>query len=155
QQRDISDMGLRELARALDVKNPQTIKFHLQKLEDAGLLSSSPRQAVRIQKNELGKSDLIRIPIKGTVSAGPATQIASDEVYGYLRVSSRLLLTRNYKDLFALQVVGSSMNEANIKGNTVDNGDFTIIDSSKRSPRTGDYVIAVVDNLANLKRFLL
>lgn len=153
--RDISDMSLREIARELGVKNPQTIKFHLQKLHGAGLLDYEQRPTVQIQKDMLKTSDLIRIPILGTVSAGPATQIVSNETKGYLRVSSKLLSSKNYKDLYALQVVGSSMNRANINGKTVDDGDYAIIDSSKRSPHTGEYVIAQVDNLANLKKFHL
>lgn len=150
---DISGMGLRELARKLDVNNPQTIKYHLRKLHEAGLLNFAERPSVQIQKSRLGSSDLIRIPIKGSVSAGPATQVASDETTGYLRISSALLKTRNYKDLYALKVVGTSMNRANIDGKPVNNGDYAIVDGSRRSPKNNDYVIAVVDELANLKRF--
>lgn len=151
--KDISAMGLRELARELDVKSPQTIKFHLQKLHEAGLLSFD-RPSVQIDKSKLGTSSLIRIPILGKVSAGPATQSADNEVSGYLRISSALLESKNYKDLFALKVVGTSMNKADVSGMPVNDGDYAVVDSSKRSPRDGDYVIAVVDGLANLKRFL-
>jgi repressor LexA len=153
-QRDISDIGLRELARELGVRNPQTIKYHLQKLSDAGLLEFGERQSVQIQHSKLGSSHLIRIPIRGLVSAGPATQIASNDVNGYLRISSRLLQSKNYKDLYALRVAGTSMNRANVGGKPINDGDYAIVDASKRSPRDGDYIIATVDNLANLKRFL-
>ncbi len=154
QERDISGMGLRELARAVGVKNPQNIKYHLHKLHEEGLLTFEERASVQIQKTKLGSSLLIRIPIRGSVSAGPATQVASDQIHGYLRISSALLQSRNYKDLYALQVVGTSMNRANIGGRPINDGDYAIVDGSKRSPRSGDYVIAVVDELANLKRFL-
>lgn len=150
--KDISGMGLRELARELDVKSPQTIKFHLQKLHEAGLLSFA-RPSVQIDKSKLGTSSLIRIPILGKVSAGPATQRADNEVNGYLRISSALLQSKNYKDLFALKVVGTSMNKANVSGMPVNDGDYAIVDGSKRNPRNGEYVIAVVDDLANLKKF--
>lgn len=153
-EKDISNMGLREIARELNVKNPQNIKFHLKKLSDAGLLDFKMRPSVRIQANELGTSSLIRIPILGAVSAGPATQRADNELSGYLRISSALLKTRNYKDLFALKIAGLSMNRANVNGMPINDGDYAIVDGSKRSPKDGDYVIAVVDGLANLKRFL-
>ncbi len=84
----------------------------------------------------------------------PATQIASNDTNGYVRVSSKLLLSKNYKDLFALKVAGTSMNQANINGKPINDGDYAIVDGSKRSPKNGDYIIAVVDQLANLKRFL-
>lgn len=147
-------MGLREIARELDVKNPQNIKFHLKKLSDAGLLDFEMRPSVKIQTNEHSTSSLIRIPILGAVSAGPATQRAENELSGFLRISSALLKTKNYKDLFALKVAGLSMNRANVNGMPINDGDYAIVDSSKRSPKDGDYVIAVVDGLANLKRFL-
>ncbi|HSX15183.1 MAG TPA: S24 family peptidase [Candidatus Saccharimonadales bacterium] len=150
---DISTMGLRELARVLNVRNPQTIKFHLKKLHESGLLNFD-KPSVQIDRDKLGGSLLIRIPILGQVSAGPATQVADTGVRGYLRISSALLQSTNYKNLYALKVVGLSMNRANIHGRPVNDGDYAIVDSSKCSPRNGEYVIAVVDNLANLKRFI-
>ncbi len=152
-QKDISKMGLREIARELGVKSPQTIKFHLKKLHDDGSLDFD-KPSVQIDKSMLSTSSLIRIPILGRVSAGPATQRADNEPNGYLRVSSALLQSKNYKDLFALKVMGTSMNKADVSGMAVNDGDYAIVDSSKRSPRDGDYVIAVVDGLANLKKFL-
>jgi len=151
--KDISSLGLRTIARELGVKNPQTIKYHLQKI--ANDQSVNERLSVQIEKNKLGVSDLIRIPVKGLVSAGPATHLASDETRGYLRVSSNLLKSRNYKDLYALIVSGLSMNNANVHGKPINDGDFAIVDSSRRSPRDGEYVIAQVDNLANIKKLHL
>jgi SOS-response transcriptional repressor LexA len=152
-QKDITSMGLRELARELGVKNPQTIKYHLQKIAiEQGV---KERASVQIEKNKLGISDLIRIPIKGRVSAGPATQVADDVTSGYIRISSNLLKSRNYKDLYALIVSGTSMNMAKVEGKPINDGDYAIVDSSKRSPTDGQYVIAQVDNLANLKKLHL
>jgi SOS-response transcriptional repressor LexA len=149
---DISSLGLREIARVLGVKNPQTIKYHMAKLQDAGLISPGvPLQ--RIDKSLLGKAaNLITIPIYGSVSAGPATQSAEQKVQGYIKISSTLLESRNYNDLYALRVSGMSMNRANIRGKAAEDGDYAIVDGSKRAPRNHDYVIAVVDNLANIKR---
>lgn len=105
-------------------------------------------------KSKLGTHDLITIPVMGAASAGPATQIADGTVQGYLKISSRLLDSRNYSDLYALKVAGESMNRASIKGQTADDGDYVIVDGSKRTPKNNDHVIAVVDNLANIKRLL-
>ncbi len=152
---DISKLGLRELARSLNVRNPQTIKYHLTKLREANLLNDSGVDLERVDKKKLGSSDLITIPIMGSASAGPATQVADGKVEGYLKISSKLLVSRNYNDLYALEVIGRSMNEANIGGQSVDDGDYVIVDSSKRSPKNNDHVVAVVDGLANIKRFIL
>lgn len=152
-QTDISRMPLREIARRLNVMHPQTIKFHLRKLSEAGLIDDALRPSVKIDNSALSSSSLIRIPIMGLVSAGPATQRADNTLRGYLRISSALLESKNYKDLFALQVVGTSMDRANVRGRPINDGDYVVVDSSKRNPKSGDYVIAVVDDLANLKRF--
>jgi len=152
---DISKLGLRELARSLNVRNPQTIKYHLAKLREANLINESGIDLDRVDKRKLGNSDLITIPIMGSASAGPATQVADGKVEGYLKISSKLLVSSNYNDLYALEVIGRSMNEANISGQSVDDGDYVIVDSSKRSPNNNDHVVAVVDGLANIKRFIL
>jgi repressor LexA len=153
--KDISGMGLREIARELGVKNPQNIKFHLQKLQQAGLLDFEKKPRTKVEKSKLSATSLVRIPIRGLVSAGPATQIASDQIEGYLNISSSLLKSRNYKELYALKVMGTSMNQADVQGKPINDGDYAVVDSSRRSPRNGDYVIAVVDDLANLKRYHL
>ena len=152
---DISKLGLRELARSLNVRNPQTIKYHLAKLREANLINESGIDLDRVDKKKLGSSDLITIPIMGSASAGPATQVADGKVEGYLKISSKLLVSSNYNDLYALEIIGRSMNEANISGLSVDDGDYVIVDSSKRSPKNNDHVVAVVDGLANIKRFIL
>lgn len=153
--RDISGMGYRALARELGVKNPQTIKYHLGKLHEAGHLNFEEKPTNRIELNALGQSHLITIPVMGAVSAGPPTQEATNQVSGYIKVSSALLRTRNYKDLFALKVSGLSMNKAEIDGKRINDGDYAIIDRSKKSPKNGDRVVALLDGgLATLKRFV-
>jgi len=137
------------------VKNPQTIKYHLAKLEEAGLLRKSGTPLERVEKSKLGEADMITIPILGAASAGPATQIANGEVEGYLKVSSSLLKSQNYEQLYALKVAGTSMNRSNINGQSAEDGDYVVVDGSRRNPKNNDHVIAVVDNLANIKKFVL
>ena len=45
------------------------------------------------------------------------------------------------------------MNEAKIGGRNIEEGDFVLIDSDYKKPRSGDYVLSVIDGHANLKRF--
>ncbi len=148
---DITKLGLRELARTLNVRNPETIKYHLSKLQDAKIL-----EAPEIDHSVQQMSDykLVTIPVLGAASAGPATQFADSKVEGYIKISSKLLKTKKYKELYALKVVGDSMNQAKIEGQTAEDGDYIIVDSTKRNPVNSSYVIAVVDGLANVKRFV-
>jgi len=150
---DINALGLRNTARLLGVKNPQTIKYHLQKLQEAGLITASIKFRHKVGKDILGSSDLITIPVLGSANAGPATHIADGRVQGFLRISSKLLASRNFKNLYALKITGSSMNQASIKGEPVEEGDYVVVDSDQINPKDGDYVIAVVDNLANIKKY--
>lgn len=151
---DISALGLRKTAQILGVKNPQTIKYHLIKLQEAGLIDKTQKFEHRIEKDRLGASDLISIPVLGTADAGPATHIADDKPQGCIRVSSAKLQTRNYNNLYALKVTGTSMNRADIKRQSVEDGDYVIVDSQDINPKDGDYVISVVDSLANIKKFV-
>ncbi len=149
---DISSLGLRQIARTLNVRNPETIKYHLAKLKEANLLPDKPTIDHSVEK--LGNAKLVTIPILGGASAGPATQFADSHVEGYLKISSNLLKSKNYRSLYALRVIGHSMNRARIEHQTADDGDYIIVDSTKRDPSNNSYVIAVVDGLANVKRFV-
>lgn len=99
---------------------------------------------------ELGL-DSIQIPLLGAANAGPAVIFAEENIEGYVKVSRSLL---NRQDgVFALRVEGDSMNRAKIEGKSLEEGDFVLINSKYRTPKNGDYVISVLDGLANLKKF--
>jgi SOS-response transcriptional repressor LexA len=59
---------------------------------------------------------------------------------------------RNPKEIYALRAVGDSMNRASIRGQNIETGDFVIIDSGFSTLNTGDYVVSLIDGLANIKR---
>lgn len=149
--RDLSGLSLRQIGDAIGVQHPQTVKYHLQKLESLNLLPKQ-RQYSKIDRTILGNSDLVMIPIVGSANCGPATILADEKVEGHIRISSKLLLSRNYKDLFALKAVGTSMNKANINGKEINDGDFVLVDSSKKAHRSNEYVVVVDDGVANIKK---
>ena len=45
------------------------------------------------------------------------------------------------------------MNRAQIGGNTIEEDDYVVIDSDQRTPNSGDYILSVIDNCANIKRY--
>lgn len=139
-------MGLREIGREIGVKNPQTIKYHLNKLLEQGV-SLKPELGLRTDTIHL-----VSVPVVGSANCGPATIFADDRIEDTLKISPRLLNTNEYKNLFALRAVGDSMNKAMIDGNSIENNDYVIVDSSKRGAEDAKYVVAVVDGLANIKR---
>jgi len=46
------------------------------------------------------------------------------------------------------------MNKANINGQVIEDGDYVIVDS-KKQPQANDYILAIIDNCANIKKLLI
>jgi len=63
------------------------------------------------------------------------------------------MLPRIKKDLYVLVADGLSMNKARVNGKIIDDGDYIIIDSSYRTPKDGDIVVAVIDGTATIKKY--
>jgi SOS-response transcriptional repressor LexA len=99
-------------------------------------------------------SRLFSIPIIGTANCGPATVFAEQNFEGFLRTSGTLVGRRSPDGLYAVRADGMSMNRTAINGKRLEDGDFAIVDSAQRDARTGDVVLAVIDNKATIKRFI-
>ena len=156
--RDIASMRLAELARLVGVPSLQRVKHHREQVFKKGLVkvTSNPKGITELKNYLTNGPSIVSIPILGSANAGPAMLYASGEVSGYLKVSSSLL-PKNYKSakLFALKVVGDSMNRANIDGQSAESGDYIIADAKESfMPETGDYIISLIDGKANIKRFV-
>lgn len=152
--RELGKMSLREIGELLDSAHPQTIKHHLQQLEQKGLVEVDRSQGIvrRVRAEERTSDRLITVPILGSADCGPATVSDYEKIEGYLKISC-ILLERKL-GLFALKAIGNSMNMANIDGMNIEDGDYVIVDSSRRHPNNKEYVVSVTDGLANIKRFL-
>lgn len=149
-------MSLRKIAALVGETHPQKIKHHLSQLENKGLIKIEKESGL-IKKNKKGalkESALIAIPIIGAANCGDALIFAEECFEGFLRVSEKIL-QNNKKNLFALKAEGNSMNKANIHGKAIDEGDYVIIDGSYQAPRNGDYVLSVIDGMANIKKIIL
>lgn len=150
--KDISSMSLRQIAKEAGLNangkevSPQTVRYHLDKLISKGLIH---------KKNEKDNNSqsLFRLPILATANCGPATQIAIEDIEGYLKISPKFIGRSNPKNLIVVRAVGSSLSRANINGKSIDDGDFVIVDCANKSPRNGEYVLSVIDEVANMKRF--
>ena len=145
-------LSLRGIGKLIGEDSAQKIKHHLEQLERKGLLVyDRSRKTLRAIKGEGTKgASLIPVPILGAANAGPATLFANENLEGYLRVSSGLIPRRK---VFAIRIEGNSMNRANIQGKNIEDGDYVIIDPEAREPQNGDYVLSVIDEVANIKRY--
>jgi|SRR6185369_4264789 repressor LexA len=151
---ELGKMSLREIGQLIEKAHPQTIKHHLLQLEHKGLVEvDRGRRVIRRVRPETASSELfIAIPILGSADCGPPTFSNQEGIQGYIKISRRLV--RGKSELFALKAVGDSMNNARIGGANIEDGDYVIVDSSKRQPRNKEYVVSVIEGLANIKRFL-
>jgi SOS-response transcriptional repressor LexA len=104
-----------------------------------------------LKHSAMQQSSFTKIPILGNANCGEATYLADERVEGYITVSKSLLEKTN--NIFALVAKGDSMNEADIDGNNIEEGDYVIIDASYRGPRPGDYVLSIIEGCANIKKF--
>jgi len=66
-------------------------------------------------------------------------------------ISESLLKKKN--NTFALVAKGDSMNKANIGGNNIEENDYVLIDGDQRNPAPGDYILSIIGNCANIKKY--
>ena len=151
---DISKFSYREIAKRLNLSSPQIVIHHLNQLRKKGLIYQDKEKNVRVAKLKSSSVDnFFRIPIVGAANCGPAMELAQESITGFLTISQRILNKSNGKDLIAVKAVGNSLNKAKIFGDNVNDGDYLIVDCSKRQPENGEYVLSVMDSVANFKKF--
>ena len=151
--RDISKMTFREIGRELGIPNPQTIIYHLDQLKKRGLLYLDTQKRQRVAKPKAAIVDnFFRIPVLGSASCGPAAQVAEEHIEGYLTISQKSIDRSRPAGLIAVKAVGESLNMAKLPGGNIESGDYVVVDCNKQ-PRNGEYVLSVIDGLANFKKF--
>jgi len=155
--RSLDGLSLRQIAKEIreNIEQPQKIRHHLMQLQKKGLINFDKDKKV-IRKTIGGKAEksgLVSVPILGLANCGPAAIFADQSIQGYLKMSKQFL-PRATKSIFAIKAVGSSLNRANINGDSIEDGDYVLIDSNYPNPRNKDYVLSVIDDVANIKRFI-
>jgi repressor LexA len=151
-------ISLSELGRKIGISNRQLVKYHLDRLQKAGLIVVTVRSGyiTNIAPKISHTVELASLPIYGSANCGPASLIAEENFEGYLKVSKRLLNTARTDSLFVLRASGDSMNDAEVNNvDPINDGDYIIIDSSYTNPKEGDYIVSVIDGSANIKRIFL
>jgi SOS-response transcriptional repressor LexA len=152
-EKNIGQMTLREIGMLIGQELPQKIKHHLTQLEMKGLITIDKKNAKisRVSDRANQTDFLISIPILGSADCGPASFYADQNIEGYLKISKRLVPDR--RKLYALKAKGHSMDQSDINGKSIEPGDFVIVDSERISPVNGDYVVSIIDGMANVKKY--
>ncbi|PIS39899.1 MAG: hypothetical protein COT32_02645 [Candidatus Nealsonbacteria bacterium CG08_land_8_20_14_0_20_36_22] len=150
--KNLSGMTLREIGSLVGEKSAQKIKHHLTQLSKKGFIAYNPVKREVKKAQQISKEGFVSLPIVGTANCGPATIFAEENITGYLKVSKKLA-PRGGK-LFVLRAEGNSMNRANINRKNIEDGDFVIVDAEQKSPELGQYVVSIIDEMANIKKFI-
>ena len=147
-------LTLRQIGELVGEKYPQKIKHHLDQLVKRGLIKidKSTKTITRNTHGAIKNTELMSIPIVGSANCGPATIFATENIDGYLKISKSIL--KKCQSVFAIRAHGLSMNKAIVGGNTIEDGDYLIVDADSRSPKSGDVVLSVIDDMANIKKYI-
>jgi repressor LexA len=149
---NLAEKSLREIGALIGVEHPQQVQHHLKQLQKKGFLvhDQTKNEIVNVNRKLTRERQFINIPIVGAANCGPAQLMADENIEGYLKLSRSMI--RN-KDVIAIRAEGDSMNKAKIDGGPIQTGDYVIVDYKQQAPNHGDYVLAVVDGAANIKRY--
>ena len=150
--KNLSGMTLREIGSLVGEKSAQKIKHHLNQLSKKGFIAYNPVKKEIKKAQKISKEGFVSLPIVGAANCGPASIFAEENITGYLKVSKRLA-PRGGK-LFILRAEGDSMNKANINGKNIENDDFVIVDAEQKSSEPGQYIVSIIDEMANIKKFV-
>ncbi|MFC1663513.1 LexA family protein [Patescibacteria group bacterium] len=150
--KNLSGMTLREVGSLVGEKSAQKIKHHLTQLSKKGFIIYNPEKREIKKAQKISKEGFISLPIVGAANCGPATIFADENITGYLKVSKKLA-PRSGK-LFVLRAEGNSMNKANINGKNIEDGDFIVVDAEQQNSEPGQYIVSIIDEVANIKKFV-
>jgi repressor LexA len=151
--KDVLELGIRPLGREIGVDQPQLVKHHLQQLQKKGLIKAKSRSDIQniLQHTSSLQPAFIQIPVVGAANCGPATLIADEHIEKYITISESFLKKKD--NVFALIAKGDSMNKAQVNGNNIEENDYVLVDGNARIPNFGDYILSVIDNCANIKKY--
>jgi len=136
--------SVREICKELSIKSTATVYYYLEKLNKQGLIKKSPLKKRAVGIINPTKASSISVPVLGKVTAGQPI-LAVENCEDYLPIP--LSMFNSNEDLFALNVKGDSMIEAGIFDKD------KIIVKRQSTAENGDIIVALIDDLATVKRF--
>ncbi|OGI15052.1 MAG: repressor LexA [Candidatus Moranbacteria bacterium RIFCSPHIGHO2_12_FULL_54_9] len=134
----------------LKLKSLRSFFIYLNELEEKGYIERTSEDR-GIKLKGVTKETFLDVPVFGMANAGTATMFADQYIEGYLKVSKRIV--RDSRNVFAIQVSGTSMNKAKVAGKTIQSNDFILVDATWKHYNNGDKVLVVIDGLATVKTY--
>lgn len=134
---------VREIAQGCKISSPSVVQYHLDSLEQEGLISRAREKFRSINLTSTREEDKqIDIPILGTIAAGHPVWVPPADTWDTAseRIAVSNQLAHGKKNVYALRVRGNSMVDAMIA-----DGDIVIMEPVKRA-NNGDVVAAWLKN---------
>jgi len=135
---------VREIAEGCKISSPSVVQYHLDSLEQHGLISRVREKfrSINLTKEKNAEDRQTEIPLLGVIAAGHPVWVPPADTWDtaseHVTVSS--LLVRGKKNIYALRVRGNSMVDAMIA-----DGDIVIMEPAKRI-NDGDVAAAWLKN---------
>ena len=137
---------VREIGKAIGLTSSSTVHAHLANLEKLGLLRRDPTKPRAIEvlgEKAKGAPPAPGLPLVGQVAAGQPV-LAEENIEEYVAVPP---IAGGEDGHFVLRVKGDSMKNVGIY-----EGDHVVV-RQQETARTGEIVVALVDDEATVKRF--
>jgi len=140
-------LSMQDMAEEIGVKSPNTILYHLRKLEENGFIRRGTNGKV-IRVNLPGKaSGIATLPLLADVKCGPPLDQVIDEATIQMVPVPLKLINKNLKsDLYLVRAVGDSMSPK------IEEGDFVVFEASQ-TPQNRDIVVARTNEGFTIKIF--
>lgn len=147
--------SIRQIQNQFRFKSTNAVMGHLKAIEQKEGIRRIHGQARAFQlnrpaakeQNSQSGTDIVSIPIFGSIAAGYPDRVESADTIGKLQVDLKHTQIRSPQKAFALKVNGESMLNAGIF-----NGDLVVVEPG--TPQNNDIVAALIDGETTLKRFV-
>ncbi|MCD5385233.1 hypothetical protein LRZ95_01040 [Candidatus Gracilibacteria bacterium] len=143
---------IEELTILLNQKSKRGVVQYLEALEKKGFLSRGRGYRSISLGNSIGFQTTLNIPILGYANAGTPLVDANESNYGVLPISKKII-SGDEQNYFILKVEGTSMNNYEVKGKTIDNGSYVLIRKDEVNINSRDAFLFIVNGAATLKKF--
>jgi repressor LexA len=128
-------ISMQEMADRIGVYSPNTVYYHLKKLEDKGLIVRDASGKVTRVNSPDEKLAVAFLPLLGSAACGePLDQIVSDNTVRMLPIPLRLLGRNTSRQLYLIKAIGDSMEPK------IEEGDIVIFEN--KHPLAGNIVVA-------------
>ena len=144
---EISSKGIppsiREICSEVGLKSTSSVQYHLNKLEEDGLIKRSKTKSRSINSLETFSNNSFAVPIAGEISAGHP-MLAEEYSSGTLNIPNKYKSSNN---IFALKVSGDSMIDAGIYDK-----DLVVIEKTIKY-KNNDIVAVMLEGEATVKYY--